>query len=166
MLKIANYKNTGSNTRLKYKLVVSAYGDEDVDAIEQLFEGHRIGFSYQDHVLTLTQDSSSQYRLGKYEKKPNRRVIGILHSDKSLGTFGSVEVKADWGTKALSMILPDKLEEPIKKTKPRRKRDNGAPVTISLREAVRAVNHHKGELKGDLCLSIDQRGCLRALIEY
>lgn len=168
MLKIANYKNSGNggSNKPKYKLVVTAT-DDSMHCMEELFEGHRIGFELKDHTVTLRRDPESPYRLGKYEPKPNRRVIGILHNQKSLGTFGSVEVAdSTWNDTSVALTLPEKLSEPVKKTKPRKKRDIPAPVTISLREAVRAVNHHKGELKGDLCLSIDSRGQLRALIEY
>lgn len=168
MLKIANYKNSGNggSNKPKYKLVVTAT-DDSLHSIEELFEGHRIGFDVKDRTLTLRRDPESPYRLGKFEPKPGRRVIGILHNIKSLGTFGSVEVAGSkWDDTSVALELPEELAEPVKKTKPRKKRDTGAPVTISLREAVRAVNHHKAELKGDLCLSIDSRGQLRALIEY
>lgn len=160
MIRVANYKNRGSQ---RFKMAVIFTGDE-LEQASSILKDERLRCSVHDHQIIITIDRSSGYRLGKYEPKAKRRVLGILHNHKSLGVFGAVDA-ADWkfGADRLTIDLPEELHQPLKRTKPRKKAS--PPPTITLRQAVEAVNGHKDILGDDLCLSIE-RGRLRALIEY
>lgn len=161
-IRVANYRTKKGPRSLK--LVVTATGDH-VEAINDTFGDRRIRCSVVGREVKITLDKSSSYHWGKYEEKNDRRVLTINHTSK-LELFGSTEIHdLDFDDGSLRFFIPEDVAPPLARKSPTKKRKLPAP-SITLRQAVEAVNYHKSELKDELCLSIDSKGELRALIEY
>ena len=165
-LSIANYNNKSNKGHGKSNLVIHC---NDLGWVEEHFGDRLVTGTITHEQIRLRVDPHGKNRWGKVTK--GRRQISIFH-DTDLRLFGATYIPINHinldafndGSGDCIIMIPseEELVTPIKRIKPKGKQI----PKISLREAVEAVNAHKMQFGSDLCLSIDPKGELRALIEY
>lgn len=136
----------------------------DLQWVEQHFGDNKISPVIRHDKITLKVDPHGRFRWGGIIK--GRRQIKIIH-DTDLRKFGNTYIPithidiAD-GHVVIYMPSEEELVTPIRKKK--LKKPSPPAEGVSLREAVRIVNHHVRTCP-DLVLEI-RASCLHALIEY
>jgi len=92
------------------------------------------------------------------------RVYQLQRTFKGITPFKPVEVSPVYFDDMVEICLEGQELKTF--TKRGMARTPSKPPAIGLKEALMAVNYHKDQHKGDLVLSIDERGHVRALLEY
>jgi hypothetical protein len=162
-------------------MVVTTSNPGEADLIHERFGDSRLRCQVYNDKVVISRSNDARYRWGK--TKNNTLSLAMVHSNIKVALFAvadippenvSWESSPDGHTLVIEFPPKEMLREPTHRVVKRKSKHttlaqptfNEDPSTITLRQAVQAVNFHRKRMGGDVTLYFDKEsGDLKALME-